>query len=156
ANLINAEVLLKDRGIEIIEESRSDFGAFSSSMAVETTGGGATHRLVGTLFGNNMPRLVGVDDFRLEAYLDGDLVIFHHRDVPGIIGHIGTELGKHGVNIAQMAVGRAERGGNAIGILNVDGEPSVEAIEAVRAVEGIESADVVRLPAAGASPDWLG
>ncbi len=154
-NLINAEVLLKERGIDIVEESRTDYGAFSSSMAAEITGGGATHRVVATLFGENMPRLVGVDDFRLEAYLDGCLLLFQHQDVPGIIGHVGTVLGEQGVNIAQMAVGRAEPGGSAIGILNVDGEPSAAALDAVRAVQGITSAKVVHLPAAGKSPSWL-
>ncbi|MEM6331032.1 MAG: phosphoglycerate dehydrogenase [Planctomycetota bacterium] len=156
ANLINAEVLLKERGIDIIEQSRTDLGAFSSSMTAEVAAGGASHRFVGTLFGQNMPRLVGVDEFRLEAYLDGCLLIFQHQDVPGIIGHIGTVLGAQGVNIAQMAVGRAAPGGGAIGILNVDGEPTAEALDAVRGLEGIDSAKVVHLPAAGASPSWLG
>lgn len=155
-NLINAEVLLKERGIEIIEQSQSDMGAFSSSMTVEVSGSGATHKLAGTLFGQNMPRLVEVDDFRLEAYLDGRLLLFNHQDVPGIIGKVGSILGEQGVNIAQMAVGRAQPGGAALGILNVDNEPSPEALQAVLAIDGIESAKVVHLPEAGAAPDWLG
>ena len=54
-----------------------------------------------------MARLVQLGDFRLDAYLDGILMIFTHRDVPGIIGKVGTIFGNHRVNIAQMAVGRA-------------------------------------------------
>ena len=154
-NLINAAMLLKERGIELVEESRSDRGAFSSAMSVELTAGGETRQVSGTLFGHGMPRLVEVDGFRLEAYLDGCLLLFTHQDVPGIIGAVGSLLGEHGVNIAQMAVGRAEQGGNAIGILNVDGEPSAEALQAVRDVEAISSASVVRLPAAGELPSWL-
>ena len=57
-----------------------------------------------------MPRLVSLDDYRLEAYLDGCLLVFRHQDVPGIIGSVGTVFGQHGVNIAQMAVGRAQPG----------------------------------------------
>lgn len=154
-NLINAGVLLKDRGIELIEESRSDMGAFRSSMTVDFAAGDKTHRLAGTLFGQNMPRLVGVDDFRLEAYLDGTLMLFTHHDEPGIIGSVGTTLGENGVNIAQMAVGRAQPGGLALGVLNLDGEPSAEALEAVRSLKSIETAMVVRLPSAGEVPGWL-
>lgn len=154
-NMINAQVLLKERGIELIEQSQTGMGAFSSSMTVEITGGGKTHRVAGTLFGHGMPRLVEVDGFRLEAFLDGCLLLFHHKDVPGIIGAVGSVLGEHGVNIAQMAVGRNEQGGDALGVLNLDGEPSDAALEAVRGVEAITSADVVRLPAAGDLPSWL-
>ena len=81
-----------------------------------------THKAAGTIFGQNMPRLVQLGEYRLEAFLDGVLMIFTHRDVPGIIGRVGTIFGKHKVNIAQMAVGRASHqpGGEAIGVLNLD------------------------------------
>lgn len=155
ANLINADMLLKDRGIEIIQENRTDMGAFSSSMAVEVTAGDAKHSFSGTLFGQNMPRLVAVDDFRLEAFLDGWLLLFEHEDVPGIIGGVGSLLGEHGVNIAQMAVGRTAPGGTALGVLNLDAEPAAEALEAVRGLKSITSARVVHLPPAGELPSWL-
>ena len=154
-NLINAAMLLKERGIEVIEQLQSDMGAFSSAMTAQLTGSEATHSVSGTLFGQNMPRLVGVDDFRLEAFLDGCLLLFQHQDVPGIVGRVGTVLGEQGVNIAQMAVGRTQPGGAALGVLNLDGEPSPEAIEAVLGIDAIQSAKVVHLPAAGAAPDWL-
>ena len=67
-----------------------------------------------------MLRLVQLDDYRLDAYLDGVLLVFHHRDVPGIIGVVGTIFGRYKINIAQMAVGRASKGGEAIGVLNLD------------------------------------
>ncbi|MCA9238620.1 MAG: phosphoglycerate dehydrogenase [Planctomycetales bacterium] len=157
-NLINAEMLLRERGIEVVEECRSDMGAFRSSVAVELTSGSVTRQVVGTLFGKNMPRLVGIDDYRLEAYLDGCLLVFRHQDVPGIIGAIGTALGEHGVNIAQMAVGRAGNlpGGDAIGVLNLDGEPSQVALGAVESIEAVSSATVVHLPPAGSLPGWIG
>ncbi len=154
-NLVNAEVMLRERGIELIEESNTEMGAFRSSMTVEVSAGGHTQKVTGTLFGNNMPRLVAVDEHRLEAYLDGTLLIFKHHDEPGIIGAVGTIFGQHGVNIAQMAVGRDKPGGTAIGILNLDGEPSTQALEAVRALPAIQSALSVRLPAAGELPSWL-
>jgi D-3-phosphoglycerate dehydrogenase len=154
-NLVNAELLLRQRGIKLSEESRTDMGSFRSSMTAEVATDHAQRRAAGTIFGQVMPRLVALDDFRLEAYLDGYLLVFRHRDVPGIIGAVGTIFGRHGVNIAQMAVGRATPGGEAVGVLNLDGEPSPDALAEVRQLPAITSATVVHLPPAGQLPGWL-
>jgi D-3-phosphoglycerate dehydrogenase len=154
-NLVNAELQLKQRGIDLVEESRSDMGAFRSSMSAEVITDQGQHRATGTVFGQNMPRLVSLDDYRLEAYLDGWLLVFRHHDVPGTIGAVGTVFGQYGVNIAQMAVGRASPGGQAVGILNLDAEPAATALEAVRKLPAITSAVVVQLPPAGQLPNWL-
>jgi len=154
-NLVNAEMLLRQRGIQLSEESRSEMGSFRSTMSAEVTTDTAQHRATGTVFGQHMPRLVALDDFRLEAYLDGCLLIFRHRDVPGIIGAVGTIFGRHNVNIAQMAVGRAAPGGEAVGVLNLDSEPPAEALAEVRQHPAIASATVVHLPPAGHLPRWL-
>ena len=124
-------------------------------MTAEVTTDTAQHRAAGTIFGQHMPRLVALDDFRLEAYLDGWLLVFRHHDVPGIIGGVGTIFGRHGVNIAQMAVGRAAPGGEAVGVLNLDSEPSAEALAEVRQLPAITAATVVHLPPAGQLPAWL-
>lgn len=157
-NVVNAELLLKERGVELVEELRSEPGAFSSSITAEVVSERGTLRAAGTLFGNNMPRLIRLGDYRLEAYLDGTLFVFTHDDVPGIIGSVGTIFGQHDVNIAQMSVGREgdAQGGRAIGVLNLDGAPHEAAIEEVLRNEHIQSADVIQLPAAGDVPSWLG
>ncbi len=154
-NIVNAEVLLRDRGIELVEQSRTDPGAFSSVVAVDLVSGDTVHRAAGTLFGHSMPRLVQLEGHRLEAYLDGVLLVFTHQDVPGIIGRVGTAFGGQGVNIAQMTVGRTAPGGDAIGVLNLDQAPSAEAVAAVAACPGVRSARVVKLPPAGKLPYWL-
>jgi D-3-phosphoglycerate dehydrogenase len=154
-NIVNAEMLLRERGIDIVEQSRTDPGAFSSVVAVDLVSGDKVHRAAGTLFGHAMPRLVQLEGHRLEAYLDGVLLVFTHQDVPGIIGRVGTAFGELGVNIAQMTVGRAAPGGDAIGVLNLDQEPSPQAVAAVLECPGIRSARVVKLPAAGQLPCWL-
>jgi D-3-phosphoglycerate dehydrogenase len=94
-------------------------------------------------------------EFHLDAYLDGILLIFSHQDVPGIIGNIGTIFGRHGVNIASMTVGREKAGGRAIAVLNIDSEPPAAAVNEVLQHGKIESASVVKLPAAGVMPPWL-
>jgi D-3-phosphoglycerate dehydrogenase len=158
ANLVNAAVLLEERGIRLASESNTEMGAFRASMTVEVHADqGEVHTIAGTVFGNSMPRLIALDGFRLEAYLDGCLLVFRHRDVPGIIGGVGAIFGKHGINIAQMAVGRAgsRPGGEAIGVLNLDSPPPEEALEEVRALPAIGSALLVHLPAVGQLPSWL-
>jgi D-3-phosphoglycerate dehydrogenase len=102
-----------------------------------------------------MPRLIVLDDYRLESYLDGILFVFTHRDVPGIIGKVGSVFGEHQINIAQMAVGRSAPGRDAVGVLNLDSAPSAAAIKAVLAHPDVQRAEVVELPAAGALPSWL-
>jgi D-3-phosphoglycerate dehydrogenase len=154
-NIVNAEMLLRDRGIELVEQSRTDPGAFSSVVAVDLVSGDRVHRAAGTLFGHAMPRLVQLEGHRLEAYLDGVLLVFTHQDVPGIIGRVGTALGGLGVNIAQMTVGRSAPGGDAIGVLNLDQEPPAEAVAALASCPGIRSTRVVKLPPAGQLPCWL-
>ncbi|HTN76599.1 MAG TPA: phosphoglycerate dehydrogenase [Pirellulaceae bacterium] len=154
-NVVNAEVLLRERGIQLSVESRTDPGAFSSSITASITSDGQVYLAGGTLFGNNMPRLFRLRDFRLEAYLDGNLLIFTHDDVPGIIGRVGTIFGEHGVNIAQMAVGRANASGKAIGVLNIDSLPPQVALDALLAHPHIHSVKVIEMPPAGQLPTWL-
>ena len=154
-NIVNAEVLLRERGIDLVEQRRSDMGAFASTITAEVNTDKESYRAAGTLFGHNMPRLVQLNDHKLEAYMDGVLLIFTHQDVPGIIGRVGTIFGTHKVNIAQMAVGRAAPGGAATGVLNLDAEPPDAALKEVLASPDINTARVIRLPPAGQLPTWL-
>ncbi|MBN1853081.1 MAG: phosphoglycerate dehydrogenase [Pirellulales bacterium] len=156
-NLVNAMALLDERGIELIEERRRDMGAFRSAITAEVITDQGSRRATGTLFGHNMPRLAEIDQYRIEAFLDGTLLVFRHQDVPGIIGIVGTIFGNHRVNIAQMAVGRAgdQPGGMAIGVLNLDSDPPAAALTEVLAQPDIASARVIHLPPPGVRPAWL-
>jgi D-3-phosphoglycerate dehydrogenase len=157
-NIVNAEVLLRDRGIELIEQRNTEVGDFSSMITAEVVTNRKTSTAAGTLFGNNMPRLVQKGDCRLESYLDGVLMIFAHRDRPGVIGKVGNIFGRHRVNIAQMSVGRStdKPGGDAIGILSLDSAPPAEALAEVSAMDDVSQAWIVKLPAAGELPSWMG
>jgi D-3-phosphoglycerate dehydrogenase len=154
-NIVNAEVLLRERGIELVEQRKAEPGAFTSVVLAEVETDRRSHKAAGTVFGTEMLRLVQVDDFRLDAYLDGVLMIFSHKDVPGIIGAVGTIFGKHKINIGQMAVGRETKGGEALGVLNLDQAPPADALEEVRNHPAITGATVIKLPAAGERPAWL-
>lgn len=156
-NIINAEMLLRERGIELHEQLSHEVGAFSSSMNAVVSGVDRRVSASGTVFGHDMPRLIMLGDYRLEAYIDGIVLIFTHHDVPGIIGKVGTIFGKHSVNIAQMSVGRGsdQAGGQAVGVLNLDSAPSEQALHEIEAIDGIETVHCLTLPPAGSLPTWL-
>ena len=156
-NVVNAQVIAHDRGIEITESSTSEVGAFSTmiSATIQTDGGELT--AAGTTFGEEFLRLVRLGPFPLESYLDGLLLIYRHRDVPGLIGYVGTILGRHDVNIAHMALGRKQNvpGGDSVAVLNLDNVPSPEALAEIAEHANVTGIEVVRLPPAGAPLPWL-
>jgi D-3-phosphoglycerate dehydrogenase len=155
-NVVNAEVLARERGIEVVESSNPGRGDFAGLMQAEVATDKKTYTAAGTIFGNQYLRLVQLGQYRMECYLDGVLFIFTHRDVPGLIGFVGTIFGQHAVNIAGMNVGRQDPGGEAIGVLNLDSPPPEEAVRAVKGHEKIHSVSVVTLPPAGQMPVWFG
>ncbi|OHB82121.1 MAG: phosphoglycerate dehydrogenase [Planctomycetes bacterium RBG_16_64_12] len=157
-NIVNAEVLLRERGIELVEQRSSDVGEFTSLITAEVVSAERTAVAAGTLFGKNMPRLVQKGDCRLESCLHGILLLITLRDVPGVIGRIGNVCGKHGVNIAQMSVGRStdEPGGEQMAVLSLDSHPSAEALAEILAMEAIREARIVNLPPAHELPAWMG
>jgi D-3-phosphoglycerate dehydrogenase len=155
-NVVNARVLAAERGIEIVEQVSSQKGDFSTVIRADVTTDKKTYTAAGTLFGNQYLRLVQLGPYHLDAYIDGVMLLFTHRDVPGLIGFIGTIFGKHLVNIAQMTVGRQQPGGEAIAVLNLDSPPPEEALKEVRAHPNISSVSVVKLPAVGQLPPWFG
>jgi D-3-phosphoglycerate dehydrogenase len=155
-NVVNAPLLAAERGVEIVEQTSSQTGDFSTLLRADVKTDHKTYTAAGTLFGNQYLRLVQLGPYHLDAYMDGVMLLFTHQDVPGLIGFIGTIFGKHGVNIAQMTVGRQQPGGEAIAVLNLDSPPSDEALKEVRAHPQISSLSVVKLPPAGQTPPWFG
>jgi D-3-phosphoglycerate dehydrogenase / 2-oxoglutarate reductase len=156
-NVVNADLLARDRGIEITESSSNESGHFSSMITATISTDAGELTASGTMFGREYLRLVRLGDFQLDAYLDGLMLIYRHHDVPGLIGYIGTIFGKHGVNISHMALGRekSEPGGAAVAVLNLDNEPSAEALAEVAGHPEVTGVELVRLPPAGAPLPWM-
>ena len=102
--------------------------------------------------------MVQLDNFQMEAYLDGCLLIYRHRDVPGLIGFIGSICGKNNLNIAHMSLGRTQKepGGDSIAVINLDAKPSEEVLAEIRNHEEVTGVEIVELPEAGAPLPWLG
>ncbi len=155
-NIVNAELMARERGIEIVEQTSPKKGDFGTLIKAEVQTDKKGYTAAGTLFGNQYLRLVQLGPYHLDTFMDGVMLIFTHRDVPGLIGYIGTIFGKHQVNIAQMTVGRQMAGGEAIAVLNLDSQPPEQAIEEVRSHPQISSVSVVKLPPPGQMPAWFG
>lgn len=157
ANIVNAELLARERGIEITEESSSEVGDFSTLISATLLTDQGEITAAGTVFGKQFLRLVRLDKFHLDAYLDGLLLLYRHIDRPGVIGHIGTICGRHNVNIAQMALGRIadSPGGESIAVLHLDNAPSADALDELSKHPAVTSLQLVRLPKAGAPLPWL-
>ncbi len=154
-NIVNAEMLARERGIEITESSSSERGDFSTLVSATIVTDAGEFSAAGTIFGNQFLRLVKLGDFHLDAYLDGDLLMYHHVDAPGLIGFMGTVFGKHNVNIAHLALGRKVAGGQAVAVLNLDGAPTAESLAEVSKHDKVIAVDTVQLPPAGAPLPWL-
>jgi D-3-phosphoglycerate dehydrogenase len=137
-SIVNARSIATELGVRV--DVRGDdtpsalASAFASTLRVE---GGAIS-LAGThAYGG--PRIVAIDGFEIDAVPSGPLLITRHRDVPGMIGKVGTILGEAQINISTMQVSRVNAGGQALMILATDRRTDAETIERLRAIDGIES-----------------
>jgi D-3-phosphoglycerate dehydrogenase len=148
-NFVNAPLIAKERGIRVVESKTGHSDDFTSllSIRVKTTEG--KNRLAGTVFGKNEPRLVRMNTFRLEALPSGPMLFVYNKDVPGVIGALGTTLGENGVNIARMTVGREKEKGRNIILLNTDSPVSKELLKTVLQLEHIEDAMALVMPQFG-------
>ncbi len=156
-NIVNAELKARERGICITESCSSEISDFSTVITATVTTEEGELTAAGTLFGHEYLRLVKLGPYQLESYLDGVMLIYHHRDVPGLIGFIGNVCGKNNVNIAHMALGRMsrEQGGDSVAVLNLDTAPSEEVIQEIAAHPEVTLVELIKLPPAGEPLPWL-
>lgn len=144
-NFVNAISLAKERGIKIKEAKLSSEQEFVNLVQVEVITDKSSLKVSGTLSPNKKPRIVKIDDYYLELSPQGEIVMIQNWDVPGIIGNLGTLMGKHNINIAAMTFGREKQGGKAISLLNVDSVVSSELQDKIRKIENILFVKVIRI-----------
>jgi len=144
-NYVNAPLIAKERGIQIVESKSERAGDFASSITVKAKNGKQDLEVEGAIFGAKYPRIVRVNSFYLEAVPEGYILILQNKDVPGVVGIVGTILGKNGINIAGMELGRSEKGGNAISFIHVDDSVDKKALDELRALPQLVSATLVKL-----------
>ncbi len=144
-NFVNAQYIARDRGIKLHESKSEAEKNYSSSIVVSTISNGSKIKIEGTVFGKEEIRLVGINDFRVEAEPKGHLILIHNYDKPGVIGNIGTLLGKHNINIGNMQFGRESKGGMAISLLEVDEKITPEILEEIKKLPNIVNAQLIEL-----------
>jgi D-3-phosphoglycerate dehydrogenase len=147
-SIVNARAVARERGIEIIESRSTRPRHFTSLVSLKLHTSEGERWAEGTVFEPNSPRLVSVRGVAVEAPLAGTMLIICNDDQPGVIGEVGTILGRLGVNIANFALGRGESG--AVGVVNVDEASSSstldEAMQTIRSISAVRDAWLVRLP----------
>ncbi len=146
-NYVNAPLIAKERGIEVIESKSERSDDFTNVLSVTVKTSEGENVLVGTVFGKNEPRLVRFNSFRLEALPSGPMLLVYNKNVPGVIGSLGVTLGEGGVNISNMTVGREEETSQNVILLNTDTLVSKELLEKVKGLEKIDDALVLEVGA---------
>jgi len=136
-NDVNAALVAKERGIRLREIRSAEAVDYTSLITVTVEDSEGSRAVSGTLFGRNLPRIVRLDGYHFDALPEGTLLLVSNDDRPGIIGMLGTTLGRNDINIAYMSVGRDHSGGRAIAILNVDSEIPGAIQDELRAAPGI-------------------
>ena len=143
--LVNAQAIARERGLEIIESSSNRSRNYTSLLSVKLLTNEGERWAEGVVFERQTPRLVLVDDVAVDAPLEGTLIVICNTDQPGVIGAVGTILGRHRVNIANFALGR--NGDRAVGVVNVDEtSPIAETVlDEIRKVSGVREVKIVRV-----------
>ncbi|MFH0855317.1 MAG: phosphoglycerate dehydrogenase [Candidatus Omnitrophota bacterium] len=136
-NFVNAVSLAKERAIRIKEAKSAKEEEFVNLIKLSLKTDKETRLIWGTLSGNKQARIVKIDEYYVELYPVGEMIYIENWDRPGLIGSLGTVLGKHGVNIAAMTFGRDKPGGKAISVLSVDSPVSVELAGRIKQLENI-------------------
>jgi len=148
ANLVNARSIAEERGIRVHEQkSESGRGAAINALTVTLKTHQQGRTVLGTVLHGNSPRLLRIDEIDVEAPLQGNIIYMRNRDVPGVIGRVGTVLGEHNVNIASFSLGRAEdskepRG--AVAVVQVDSQVSEAVLQDLRKIEAVQVARAIR------------
>jgi D-3-phosphoglycerate dehydrogenase / 2-oxoglutarate reductase len=143
-NEVNAPVFAESLGLKVIQSRLSAPGDYSDLLELSATAEGKMVSVGGAFFGAT-PRIVSINSRPVEARPHGIILALENTDRPGMVGRIGTLLGKHGVNIANMSLSRNQAGGTALTVLNLDTAPDEPLLEEIRASEDIHSAQVIEL-----------
>ena len=149
ANLVNAVSIAEERGIRVNERKKSpsprSAGVNALTMSLKT--GKKQSSVVGTVLHGGEPRLLRIDEINIEAPLQGNIIYLRNRDVPGVIGRVGTVLGQHKVNIANFSLGRSEdeqEPREAVAVVQVDSEVNEAVLEDLRKIDAVEVAKAIR------------
>ncbi|HTL71383.1 MAG TPA: phosphoglycerate dehydrogenase [Candidatus Eisenbacteria bacterium] len=144
-NYVNASFLAKERGIKITESKSSTATQYANRIHVTLQTDKKTTGVSGTAFTRDDIRIVMIEGFDAEVVPEGYILMITNRDVPGIVGQIGTLLGKNNVNIAGMTNGRDRKGGQAKTLLKIDSPVSDALLDEIKKAGNILDAKLIKL-----------
>ncbi len=139
-NMVNAPVMASERGIELSEVRTERAGDYQTLIRLTVVTNTQSRSVTGTLFGGNRPRVIDVKGVPLEAELRSHMLYVTNEDKPGLIGLLGTVLGDAGLNIATFQLGRADVGGDAIALVEVDQAVPADVLAKVAALPNVMQA----------------
>lgn len=146
-NFVNAPALAKERGVAVHESTSSVSNDFTNSIEIEAVFNKETHKIVGTIYGNDDPRIVQIDEFFIEVEPSDYVLVIKNEDQPGVVGKVGTILGKNKINIAQMTLGRLTKGRKvfAMTVIKTDSDVPASALSELKKFGPVIDAKVVSL-----------
>jgi D-3-phosphoglycerate dehydrogenase len=144
-NLVNAPYIARERGITVTETRSRETTDYINVLNVTVRTAESVHDVAGSVVGNRALRLIRIDGYPIEATPDGYFLMLHNRDVPGVVGAVGTLLGQAGINIAGLELGRDRIGGMALSLVEVDGPVSGVVLDNLKTIPAITSAALIKL-----------
>ncbi len=133
-NFVNAQILARERGIKVTEAKIAESEEYVNLITVEAICDEGQNKVAGTIFGRKNPRVVNINNFRLELEPVDRFILIHNHDKPGAIGSIGTLLGNHHINISRMRVGQEEGSDKTMIFLRTDSPIPEDVVEELRAL----------------------
>ena len=144
-NLVNAHLVARDRGLEVsVQTDEEAASGYTNLITVTTHAGDGRKIIAGTVF-DGVPRIVKLRDLNIEFIPEGHILVLSYEDRPGMVGKIGSILGRHNVNIASMHVGRRTQRGRAIVVLLLDEDVPPEVMEEVVKAVDADFARIINL-----------
>lgn len=144
-NYINAPVIAKERGIKVVEVKSTETKDFNNMIALTVKTSKELSKTAGAVFGKNDPRIVRVNEFSVEIVPEGYLLTVSNDDQPGVIGDLGTTLGKNNVNIARLHLSRDAQAKKALVILNTDSPVGTDVLEILRKLPHVLSIKPIKM-----------
>jgi iron-sulfur-dependent L-serine dehydratase beta subunit len=144
-NLVNAPYIARERGITVTEMRSRETADYINVLTLTVRTAESVHDVAGSVVGNRALRLIRIDGFPIEATPEGYFLMLHNRDVPGVVGAVGTILGQAGINIAGLELGRDRIGGMALSLVEVDGPVPGAVLDNLKTVPAITSAALIKL-----------
>jgi D-3-phosphoglycerate dehydrogenase / 2-oxoglutarate reductase len=144
-NYVNAPFVARERGIRVTETRSREATDYVNTLLLGVRTATGSHEVTGAVIGNRALRVIRIDGFRVEVIPEGYFLMLHNRDVPGVVGAVGTMLGQSGINIAGLELGRDRVGGTALSLVQVDQAVPDAVLEKLKTLPAITAAQLLKL-----------